>query len=325
VRRCSLLAAALLVLFAGAIDDVAIAATGPFTWRNPLIGVDFPDPHITRVGEVYWATSTSSAAAPGFPLMRSTDLVTWQPAGTILAKLPAWASGSFWAPEIVIDQAGARVYYSARRKRGSMCVAVATAPSVEGPYTDRGPVICQPAGSIDPTTTRDAYRRLFLVWKEDGNAVRQPSRIWAQRLRPDGLRLIGRPHLLLENRDRWEGSVVEAPSVVVRGGWTYLFYSGNVYDMPRCRYALGVARARSLLRPFHRAPGNPILRTNGQWSCPGHAALFSDDDGREFVFYHSFPAGNSSERHALLDSVTWQANGWPTVSAGVPSEGGMLP
>jgi beta-xylosidase len=292
----------------------------PLSWRNPVIETDFPDPAVVRIGDTYWATSTSSASAPGFPLMRSTDLVHWQPAGTIFARLPAWASDSLWAPEIFADAAGVRVYYTARRRGGPLCVAVATAPRVTGPYTDRGPLVCQPNGSIDPTFTRDAYGRPVLIWKEDGNARGRPSQIWRQRLTPDALRLVGRPSVLLRNTERWEGGVVEAPEIVVRDGWTYLFYSGNTYGPPRCRYALGVARARSLRGPWTRAPANPILRSDASWRCPGHASFVSDDDGREFVVYHAYRSSEPAlgARYALLDRVTWDdADGWPRIHAGL--------
>jgi xylan 1,4-beta-xylosidase len=323
LRLSVLLLAVVLTLGvrAAAAQDAAapvLTTPAPMVWSNPVIAGDFPDPSVVHDRGTYWATSTSSAAAPGFPLMRSTDLVHWTPAGEIFSRLPAWASGSFWAPEIFVDASGVRAYYSARKRGGRLCVAVATAKTVAGPYTDHGPLVCQRAGSIDPTTTRDRYGRLFLVWKEDGNAIGRPSVVWRQRLTPDGLELVGRPLELLRNQARWEGGVVEAPSIVVRGGWTYLFYSGNSYGPPKCRYALGVARARSLRGPWHRAPHNPILRSSGDWRCPGHASFIADDDGREFVLYHAYRAAEPplGQRYGLLDRVRWGSDGWPTVAAG---------
>jgi len=294
----------------------------PITWTNPVIATDFPDPSIVRDENAYWATSTSSATAPGFPLMRSTDLIHWTRVGQLFPKLPSWASDSFWAPEIFVDADGVRLYYAARQRGGRLCVAVATAPRVSGPYTDRGPLVCQPAGSIDPTRTRDRYGRLFLVWKEDGNAVGRGSAIWRQRLTDDGLRLVGTPKLMLRSHDAWEGAVVEAPSIVVHGGWTYLFYSGNTYGSLRCRYALGVARARSLAGPFQRAPRNPVLRSGGGWRCPGHTSFIEDTAGHTLVMYHAYPrvGAGSAGREALLDPVRWGSDGWPSVSGSTPSD-----
>jgi beta-xylosidase len=319
-----LLAALLLVLgvlgAAGANADTAVApAPSPLSWQNPVVPIDFPDPSAVRVDGVYWATSTSTASAPGFPLLRSTDLLRWEVVGSVFSRPPRWAKDSLWAPEIVVDETGTRVYYTARKRRGPLCVAVASAPAPAGPYTDHGPLVCQPAGSIDPTVVRDAAGRPYLVWKEDGNAVRRPSRIWIKRLRRNGLGLIGPRRELLRNSARWEGSVVEAPEVVAHDGWLYLFYSGNVYGPPPiCAYALGVARSRSIFGPWQRNPANPILRSNQAWRCPGHASPVSDENGRLFVLYHAYRAGGGSlaPRVGLLDAVTWTADGWPTVNGG---------
>src|SRR4051794_7627083 len=231
LRTCVALAAAGLVLGgAGArADDAAAPAPAPMSWQNPVVAGDFPDPSAARVDGVYWATSTSTAAAPGFPLLRSDDLLHWQYAGTVFPRLPRWVAGSLWAPELVADESGVRVFYTARRRDGRLCVAVASAPAPAGPYSDHGPLVCQPAGSIDPTEVRDGAGRPYLVWKEDGNAVGRPSRIWIKRLRRDRLGLIGPRRELLRNTPGWEGSVVEAPEIVAHGGWLYLFYSGNTY------------------------------------------------------------------------------------------------
>lgn len=311
-----------------AVAPVAPPLAAPRAWQNPVVATDFPDPSAVRVDGVYWATSTSTAGAPGFPLLRSTDLLSWERVGSIFPRVPGWATDSLWAPELVVDGAGVRVYYTARRRGGSLCVAVASAPAPGGPYVDHGPLVCQRAGSIDPSFVRDAAGRPYLVWKEDGNAVGRRSRIWVKRLRRTGLGLIGPRRELLRNAARWEGSVVEAPEIVARGGWLYMFYSGNTYGPPpHCRYALGVARAHSVLGPWRRDPANPILRSNAAWSCPGHASPVSDDAGRLLVLYHAYRAGASAlaPRLGLLDVVTWGADGWPAVNGGQGPSTAVVP
>jgi xylan 1,4-beta-xylosidase len=300
--------------------DVAMAPllTG-MSWRNPVVPTDFADPSTTRVDGVYWATATSTLHSPGLPLMRSTDLLHWKYAGSIFPKRPSWTVGDLWAPELVVDDGHMLVYYAGHRRRGRLCIGVATAPAPAGPYTDHGPILCQSAGSIDPTQVRDIDGTPYLVWKEDGNAVGRPSRILIQQLRPDGLRRIGPRRELLRNAAPWEGSVVEAPEIVAHDGWLYMFYSGNSYGPPlHCAYALGVARSRALFGPWERDPGNPILSSNQAWHCPGHASPVSDGAGRLFLLYHAYPAGGSANapRDALLDVVAWSPDGWPAINGG---------
>jgi xylan 1,4-beta-xylosidase len=321
VCAAALLVGAFLGVAGARADEAAAPVPAPalLAWQNPVVPSDFPDPSATRVDGVYWATSTSTRHSPGLPLLRSTDLLHWQYTGTIFRRRPPWTTGPLWAPELIVHEGSVLVYYTGRRRGGPLCVGVASAPAPGGTYTDHGPLVCQAAGSIDATQVRDPAGRPYLVWKEDGNAVRRRSRIWIQRLRRNGIGLIGARHELLRNADPWEGAVIEAPEVVSHDGWLYMFYSGNTYGPPlSCSYALGVARSRGLFGPWERNPANPILRSNSAWRCPGHASPVSDAAGHLFLLYHAYPArdGAAATRHALLDVVTWSADGWPVVNGG---------
>src|SRR5712664_2584573 len=68
---------------------------------NPVIAGDHPDPTIMRDGGAFYASATSASWAPIFPIFRSPDLVNWTQVGAVLPGAPRWATGSFWAPELV--------------------------------------------------------------------------------------------------------------------------------------------------------------------------------------------------------------------------------
>ena len=233
--------AALAALLLGACATGS-AAQRRATYTNPVLEGDYPDPSILRLEDGYWATVTSGGWAPIFPLFHSRDLVNWRVAGAVFQRRPEWSVRSFWAPEIERDRGRYFVYYTARKKDGPLCVAVATARRPSGPYTDHGPLVCQEVGSIDADMTRDENGRRYLVWKEDGNSRNLPTPIWAQRLSDDGTKLVGEPKELIRNDAAWEGRVVEGPFILRRNGWFYMFYSGNACCGRECNYALGVAR-----------------------------------------------------------------------------------
>ncbi len=130
----------------------------------------------------------------------------------------------------------------------------------------------------------DENGALYLVWKEDGNSIGKPTPIWAQPLNSDGTKLTGEAKELIRNDTDWEGGVVEGPYVLRRGDWFYLFYSGNGCCGPGCNYALGVARAHALSGPWQKNPSNPILAGNGDWKCPGHGSVVTDETGRYWFF-----------------------------------------
>lgn len=293
-------------------------ATAQPTYTNPTLPGDHPDPSIIRVGSDYWATATTSAWAPIFPLLHSRDLVNWEQVGAVFDKAPAWSSGSYWAPEIARNGRRFFVYYTARKKDGPLCVAVATAARPQGPYRDHGPLVCQEAGSIDAVPVTDERGRRYLVWKEDGNSRKQPTPLWAQRLSPDGTSLIGPRHELLRNAVPWEAHLIEGPFILRRNGWFHLFYSADACCGRGCNYKLGVARSRALLGPWERNPANPILAGNAAWKCPGHGSIVTTPDGRDYLLYHAYEPDHFpfSGRQGLLDEVTWGADGWPAINGG---------
>ena len=286
---------------------------------NPLLPGDHPDPTIVRIGNTYWTASTSGDWAPEFPLYRSTDLRHWTAAGAVFPQTPEWASGSFWAPEMVTDHGRVLVYYVGRKRGGPLCVAVATADRAEGPYTDHGPILCQPDGSIDPSFVRDEHGQPFLIWKEDGSSEGKLTPIWAQPLSSDLIHLTGdKTQLLVNDPASWEGEVVEGPYIFRHAGRFYLFYAGNACCGTSCNYAEGVARAERLFGPWEKDPANPIIRPNASWKCPGHGTAVETSAGKDYFLYHAYPAAGTvyMGRESVLDEIHWGPDGWPTINGG---------
>ena len=302
---------------------LAVSAAGALaqTYNNPVIPGDFPDPSVIRVGDDFYATATTGGWAPHFPILHSKDLINWKIIGAVLDKKPAWAKGDFWAPEIIADRGRYFVYYTARRdegknKKGTLCVAVAVAAKPEGPYTDKGALVCQEIGSIDAFFVRDEKDKPFLIWKEDGNDRGQPTWLYAQELDESGTKLIGKPKKLFRNTEPWENHVVEGSYIIRRNGWFYHFYSGNACCGRACNYALGVARSRTLLGEWEKNPANPILKANETWQCPGHGSIVETADGRDFLLYHAYRRRADAfniGREALLDEVKWR-DGWAVIN-----------
>jgi beta-xylosidase len=297
-------------------------------YQNPVIAGDHPDPSVIRVGGEYWSTTTSGTWEPEFTLFRSRNLFNWEVAGAVFLKRPEWAERDFWAPEISEDHGRFFVYYTARKKGGPLCVAVATASTPSGPYVDHGPLVCQEDGSIDAMAVSDEHIGRYLVWKEDGNSRSKPTPIWAQRLSNDGLKLVGKKTELIRNDPKsWEGGVVEGAFILKRGDWFYLFYSGNACCGRKCNYALGVARSRNLLGPYEKYSANPILAENENWQCPGHGSIVTDNQARDFLLYHAYRKSESAffiGREALLDQVSWGWDGWPRINEGRGPSGGKI-
>jgi len=326
---------AIPVVFAGLLacsevpDDaeahVESAVLGGATFQNPVFDKSCPDPGVIGVDEadgkgeirrVYYMVCTGGR----FAIRRSTDLVSWEDTGAFIlpeGKAP-WASDGKrnWAPEI--HQLGPRsfvAYYTASDANGRLAIGVARAESPLGPWLDEGkPLIQHHIGVIDATFFEDKDGKRYLYWKVDGNQRGEPTPILVRELARDGRSFAPGSkaiEVLTNDPSSWERGVVEAPWVVERDGWYYLFYSGNVYDD---RYATGVARARSPLGPFEKK-GPPIMKNNEKWLGPGHGSIVRKD-GQDWYVHHAWLAGEDGQRVrdkgrvVLANRVIW-SEGWP--------------
>ena len=299
----------------------------PATIPNPVLAGDYPDPSITKIGDTYWATATTSNWGAIFPLLKSKNMVDWQLVGHVFPDMrPAWADYYFWAPEISQEGNKTYVYYTAHRRDGNLSVGVASADRPEGPYKDHGPLVGQPDGSIDGFPMRDENGKLYLIWKEDGNSVSKPTPIWAQEMNDARTALVGEKKELLRNTATWEGNLIEGPSIVRREGYFYMIYAGNGCCGHGCTYATGVARAKTLLGPWEKYEKNPILIKNDTWACPGHGTAV-ENNGRWFMLHHAYQT-NSFEnvgRQGVLSEFTWTKDGWPEFLNQHSTPAGVVP
>lgn len=295
-------------------------------YANPVIDANCPDPGVIATGSppVYYALCTGGK----FRIRRSYDLVLWQDTGAVVFPdgKPAWAAngGRNWAPEMHVVGGEYVVYYTSVNASDVLSIGVAHSASPTGPFTDRGsPLVQHPQGVIDATYIKVGTKH-YLAYKIDGNSVGQPTPIYIRELSANGLSFAAgssQIEILRNNSSTWEGGVVEAPWIIQRGNYFYLFYSGNVYD---ARYRTGVARATSVTGPYTKR-ANPILTNDATWVGPGHGSVVTAGSHDYFVYHawHNNGAGGNDTtrgRKVLVDEITF-ANGWPVINNGTPSEG----
>ena len=292
---------------------------------NPVIPFDCPDPGILKAAEdQFYMVCTGGS----FPIRQSRDLILWTDTGAAVLPngKPSWAANGNrnWAPEIHLVGAQYIAYFTTVNAGNVLCIGAATASDPLGPYTETpGPLVEDPIGVIDATYVEDAGTK-FLIYKIDGNSQNKATPIYARELGADGLQFVGPPVEILSNQgNTWEGGVVEAPWVIKRDGFFYLFYSGNVYDH---RYRTGVARGSSVTGAFEKH-GPPILENNETWVGPGHGSVVQVG-GLDYFVYHAWrnkgdgtnaPGG----RMVLVDRIHYE-NGWPRIGDNTPSRSQQL-
>ena len=300
----------------------SVIPAAPSSIRNPVLDRDFPDPDALRAGGMWYAYATN-ANGINIQAASSTDLVTWRFLGNALPRTPRWADKAFgysWAPEVAALGNSYVMYFTARLKVGSggmQCIGVARSSSPAGPFlpdeaSNAAPFVCQQAegGSIDPAVFVDDDGTAYLLWKSDANSGGGRAWLYIQRLSADGTRLEGEPTPLLTADARWEGVLVEAPTLWKRDGRYYLFYSANDY---RSRaYAVGYAVSNTPTGPYMKASENPVLKTDlGSGVVgPGGQDILAGPDGRTYILFHAWTAG--AYRGLNVAPLAWK-DGKPVV------------
>jgi glycosyl hydrolase family 43 len=251
-------------------------------------GVDQSDPFLLEDGTRYYLYTSGMRGPPAanVPVTSATDFGSWVPVTDALPDLPPWVAAGFtWAPDV--HRFGDRfVLYFTALLRGSSpsmeCIGDAVGASPTGPFLPfPEPFICQPllGGDIDPRVFVADDGTPYMLWKSDQNigGASTPTQMWSQPLTADGLALTGRPGLLLEPGQPWEGTIVEAPDMVDVHGALWMIFSGNWFNQPS--YAIGAARCLGPQGPCADVVGNPLLGSNAQGQGPGEASLFADTAG----------------------------------------------
>jgi arabinan endo-1,5-alpha-L-arabinosidase len=331
------------------------------TYTNPVFDEDFPDPTVIDAGDAWFYAYATQGFVGGrmqnIQTARSRDLVRWERAGDALPSKPAWASQTqlFWAPDVHRRGRTFYMYFSAgldperaasfKREQGAaesqegvFCLGVATSSKPEGPFsaTDR-PLKCGLSFvNIDPMAFDDPRTgKKYLYW---GSGF-QPIRV--QELAADRLsfkRGSASVELVRPDRSVPFQTLVEGAWVVYRGGFYYLFYSGeNCCHGPlqEIKYAALVARSQSPAGPFETlaratgAPDSAVVRRNDVWVAPGHNSVLTDAAGQDWIAYHAINVARpyletavdgdrAVRRVMLIDRLTWR-DGWPRVEGGTPS------
>jgi beta-xylosidase len=201
------------------------------------------------------------------------------------------------------------LYYSVSMAQspGQHCVAAATAPNAEGPFTPvQTPLFCDLSigGAIDADGFNDpTTHRQYVVYKVDGNSVGNggecantvnpiaPTPLILQEVdADDGYTFVGQATTVLLN-DAEDGPNIEAPSLTYdASSETYmLLYSSRCFVSTP--YNIRYATSKSIYGPYTKQP-DPFLSTGGTAASvyiPGGIDITKD--GRLAVFHGDLNMG----------------------------------
>lgn len=276
----------------------------PAAFQNPVYNHSFPDPFVLKYEGVYFAYCTDFGPdGKVFPILRSTDLVNWTPAGSAMEPL---VSGPpfYWAPEVTADGGKFYLYYSVGNEE-LMEIRVAVSDRPDGGFVDSGRRLSTEDFAIDPHVFTDADGTSFLFYATDfldhshiGTGTVVDRMI-------DRFTLEGRPRPVTRAKYDWQvydpkrenkGGVrwhtVEGPFVLERKGRYFEMFSGGNWQNTTYGVSFAITDDLSRADEWQQfADGDkilPILRTiPDRIIGPGHNCVVRGPNNRElYCVYH---------------------------------------
>ena len=299
-----------IILFAMGINMVTVSLihSQNFGYENPVITGMNPDPSVCRVGEDYYAVTSTFTWFPGVPVYHSKDLIHWKMIGYCLdrqSNLDLSKGSGIYAPTIRYNEGTFYMVTTNQRNRGNFYVT-ATDPS--GTWSD--PVWVEELAGIDPSLFFDDDGKVYFTTTHVNGIIQAEIDIQTGKL-------ITVPKII------WQGTggrYPEAPHLYKINGIYYLMISegGTEYG-----HDVVVARSNNPWGPFESNPNNPILThvykisQSNPVQGTGHADLVQAQDGSWWMLFLAFrPVGRHHHigRETFLAPVKWTARGWPLVN-----------
>jgi GH43 family beta-xylosidase len=274
-------------------------------YLNPVYQQSCPDPFVLKHYDGYWCYSTGrSADGRCFPILHSTDLISWAERGSAMDPLTD-DHLAYWAPEVSFWNGKFYLYYSTGDGESRMQIRVAVADLPSGPFVDSGRALSAPGFAIDPHVFNDNDGRRWMFYATDflEHTYIGTGTVCDRLIDPYSL--AGSPLPVTRGRFDWhvfdpqrleKGGVrwytIEGPCVLKHKGLYYeMFSAGN---WKNTTYGVGYAYSDNIQRNeewTQVCDGDlifPVMRTIPQHAIgPGHNSVVrGPDNSQVYCVYH---------------------------------------
>jgi beta-xylosidase len=313
--------AVFLVIIITGLNSVAAFSQENFA-VNPVIYADVPDMSMIRVGDTYYMSSTTMHMSPGVPIMKSEDLVNWEPVSyaydtlasvdalNLTSGRSAYGRGT-WASCIRYHDG---IYYVSTFSATTGKTYIFSTRNIEkGPWKE---ISFRPS-CHDHTLFFDDDGRIYIIW---GN-----GKLMIAELMEDlsGIKE-GTESVLIEN-----ASAPAGPDIGLGAEGSQLFKVNGKYYLFNIAWPRGGMRTVLIHRADHITgpyEGKVGLQDKGV----AQGGLIDTPDGRWFAYL--FRDFGSVGRIPYLVPVTWE-DGWPVLgidgkvpeTLDLPASKGLIP
>jgi len=286
---------------------------GNETYFNPVLPGDYSDIDAIRVGDDFYAISSTMQFSPGMAVLHSKDLVNWQIIGHAVADLTKINPSLNWDK---MNSYGKGIWAgSIRYYRNKFWIYFGTPD--DGFFMTTA---TDPAGPWEPlhqVWKVSGWDDCCPFWDDDGqpyfiatNFSKDPKshqtyNIHIFRMTPDGKKLLPESDTIIH---RSEGS--EANKLYKINGLYYHFFS-EVKSEGR---VIMMERSKNIYGPWEIKQLNHVDKKKDKE--PNQGGLIELPGGKWYFFTHH-GSGDWEGRAASLLSVTW-ISGWPVI--GIPGK-----
>ncbi len=289
----------------------------------------------------------------GVQVLSSTDGQEWKREKSVLDGAPEWATqlvpgyrGHTWAPDIKRVGDMWYLYYSCStfgKNQSAIGLAVNKTLDPSSPdfgWTDRGLVIKSERhrdcwNAIDPNLVITPEGKPYLTFGSFWDGIQlvelgedlqtvvspQPKTIARRHNHVYTIEEIDQPHLFeVEGTDTVEAAdnAVEAPFIIQRDGWYYLFVSQDYCCRgQRSTYRVVYGRSRSVEGPYLDREGRPMTEGGGTLLYGpdetnygiGHSAAY-EIDGQWVFICHAYGKELNGRATLFRSTLHFDAEGW---------------
>ena len=291
-----------------------ISDMGDGTYRNPILHVDYSDPDVVAVDDHYYMTSSSFNAAPGLPILHSTDLVNWTlinyalptQVPTVHYDKPQHGNG-VWAPNFRYHDGKYWIFYP----DPDFGIYVTTATDPAGDWSE--PRLILPGkGIIDPTPMWDDNGKAYLLHAWAKSRAGFNNVLSLHEMAPDTSWVKQEYTTIIDGHQLPGYRTLEGPKFYKRNGYYYIFApAGGVETGWQA-----VFRSKDIMGPYEyktaMAQGNTLI--NG----PHQGSWIQTNKGEDW-FIH-FQSRKAYGRIVHLQPMTW-INDWPVIGADPDGDG----
>ena len=296
--------------------------------EGDVVGVH--DPCIISCDGKWYLFSTGA----GVTVRTSKDLKQWEQVGQALPDFPLWAKDAVpkaefpWAPDVAFFDGNYHLYYSVSTFGSNRsCIGHATTPTLDQispkfKWIDQGLVVESHPGkdnfnAIDPNVVLDERGNPWLSFGSFWNGL------YIAQLDKSGKAPVGRIRHIAGR----SGGAIEAPFIVRRGKWYYLFVSfDNCCKGAESTYKVMVGRSKHVDGPYLdfsnkdmvNGGGTLLLASYKNFRGPGHNAVLTGKDA-SYLVHHFYDESNGGLPTLQIRPMLWASDDWPVVGEpGIP-------